>query len=86
MIELPQLSRQRGLRGRFLVDDDLSRAWHAGGTTFRCRLRALTTGVDAFPSLHIQTFDPATGTYVMFVTEPIALSVRRRRMGKNLST
>jgi len=82
MIELPQLSRQRGLRGRFLVDDDLSRAWHAGGTTFRCRLRALTTGVDAFPSLHIQTFDPATGTYVMFVTEPIALSVAPQEDGQ----
>lgn len=75
MIELPRLSIQRGLRGRFLVDDDLSRVWHLGGTTFRCRLRALTTGVEAFPSLHIQTFDPATGAYVMLVTEPIALSV-----------
>jgi hypothetical protein len=82
MIELPRLSHQRGLRGRFLVDDDLSRVWHPDGTIFRCRLRALTTGVEAFPSLHIQTFDPATGAYVMLVTEPIALSVAPQDNGQ----
>ncbi|CAA6677937.1 MULTISPECIES: BatD family protein [unclassified Lentimonas] len=75
MIELPRLSQQRGLRGRFLVDDDLGRVWRGNGTTFRCRLRALTTGVDAFPSLQIQTFDPDTGEYVMRSTEPIGLIV-----------
>jgi len=75
MIDLPRLSRQRGLRGRFLVDDDLGRTWRTDGTTFRCRLRALTTGVEAFPSLHIQTFNPATGKYEMLTTEPVALNV-----------
>ena len=75
MIELPRLSRQRGLRGRFLVDDDLGRTWRTDGTTFRCRLRALTTGVEAFPSLQIQTFDPEVGAYVMIATEPVVLSV-----------
>ena len=75
MIELPRLSQQRGLRGRFLVDDDLGRVWREDGTTFRCRLRALTTGVDAFPSLQIQTFDPEAGEYVMRSTEPIDLVV-----------
>ena len=75
MIDLPRLSRQRGLRGRFLVDDDLGRTWRTDGTTFRCRLRALTTGVEAFPSLHIQTFNPATGKYEMLATEPVVLSV-----------
>ena len=75
MIDLPRLSQQRGLRGRFLVDDDLGRVWRADGTTFRCRLRALTTGVKAFPSLHIQTFNPATGKYEMLTTEPVALNV-----------
>ena len=73
MIELPRLSRQRGLRGRFLVDDDLGRTWRTDGTTFRCRLRALTTGVEAFPSLQIQTFDPEVGAYVMIATEPVVL-------------
>ena len=75
MIDLPRLSQQRGFRGRFLVDDDLGRVWRADGTTFRCRLRALTTGVEAFPSLHIQTFNPATGKYEMLTTEPVALNV-----------
>ncbi len=75
MIDLPRLSQQRGLRGRFLVDDDLGRTWRADGTTFRCRLRALTTGVEAFPALQIQAFDPETGAYVMVATEPVALSV-----------
>lgn len=75
MIELPRLSQQRGLRGRFLVDDDLSRMWRADGTTFGGRLRVLTTGVEAFPTLHIQTFNPATGAYAMLTTEPVALSV-----------
>jgi tetratricopeptide (TPR) repeat protein len=75
MIELPKLSQQRGLRGRFLVDDDLGRTWRADGTTFRCRLRALTTGVDAFPALQIQAFDAEAGDYVMVATEPVALSV-----------
>ena len=75
MIELPQLSQQRGLRGRFLVDDDLGRVWRADGTTFRGRLRALTTGVEAFPALQIQAFDTETGAYVMVATEPVALSV-----------
>jgi hypothetical protein len=64
MIELPRLSRQHGLRGRFLVDDDLGRVWRADGTTFRCRLRVLTTGVEAFPSLQIQAFDPEAGADV----------------------
>lgn len=75
MIDLPQLSRQRGLRGRFLVDDDLGRVWRADGTTFRCRLRALTTDVEAFPALQIQAFDPDKGAYVMVETEAVALSV-----------
>ena len=75
MIDLPRLSQQRGLRGRFLVDDDLGRTWRTDGTTFRCRLRALTTGVKAFPSLQIQTFNPATGKYEMLTTEPVALNV-----------
>ena len=75
MIELPRLSQQRGLRGRFLVDDDLGRTWRTDGTTFRCRLRALTTGVKAFPSLQIQMFDPEVGAYVMIATKPVVLSV-----------
>lgn len=75
MIELPLLSRQRGLRGRFLVDDDMSRVWRADGTTFGGRLRILSTGVAAFPALDIQTFDPAIRSYSMLMTEPVALTV-----------
>ena len=75
MIELPRLSRQRGLRGRFLVDEDMSHVWRADGSTFGGRLRVLTTGVDAFPTLHIQTFDTATSAYAMLTTEPVALRV-----------
>lgn len=75
MIELPLLSRQRGLRGRFLVDENMSRVWRSDGTTFGGRLRVLSTAVAAFPALHIQTFDPATRSYSMLMTEPVALTV-----------
>lgn len=83
MIEFPQLSRQRGLRGRFLVDDQLDRLWHADGTTFRTRLRALSTDVEAFPALRIQAFDPEAGAYVMRSTEPVVLHVAPSEGGQD---
>ncbi|MEM1222570.1 MAG: hypothetical protein AAGH40_07375, partial [Verrucomicrobiota bacterium] len=76
MIEFPQLSRQRGLRGRFLVDDNLGRFWRADGTTFRGRIRALSTDVQAFPSLSIQVFDTNNGDYEMLLTEPQPLEIQ----------
>jgi hypothetical protein len=76
MIELPQLSMQRGLRGRFFVDDNLARIWRDDGTTFRCRLRALTTSIEAFPALQVQVFDPEIGDYTMVSTEPVGLTVK----------
>lgn len=76
MLELPKLSRQPGLRERFLVDDHTSRRWHQEGTLFRTRLRALSTSVQAFPSLELQIFDPETGRFTLTRTEPIPLRVR----------
>ncbi|MGJ8635021.1 MAG: hypothetical protein ACSHX7_13975, partial [Luteolibacter sp.] len=58
MISLPPLSQQPGLRGRFLVDDEPQLLWHENGTTFRTRLRALSTSVKALPALSFQLFDP----------------------------
>ncbi|MDG1668948.1 MAG: hypothetical protein P8I96_08495 [Opitutae bacterium] len=75
MIDLPVLSQQQALRGHFLVDDDLVRLWRADGTTFRCRLRALSTNIEAFPALRIQTFDTKLGAYIMRMTEPVELRV-----------
>ncbi|MEM7790622.1 MAG: hypothetical protein AAF546_04405, partial [Verrucomicrobiota bacterium] len=76
MIEFPQLSRQRGLRGRFLVDDNLGRFWRADGTTFRGRIRALSTDVRAFPSLSIQFFDTEKREYGILLTDPQPLKVQ----------
>jgi len=75
MIEFPEMNRQSGLRGRFLLDDQLDRLWRADGTTFRARVRALTTDVAAFPGLRIQTFDTECGEYAMLSTDPVPLSV-----------
>ena len=76
MLELPALSHQPGLRGRFLVDDNCERLWQENGTLFRTRLRALTTSVQAFPSLRFQVFDPAAGKFAVISTEPIPLLVK----------
>ena len=82
MLELPQLSLQRGLRGRFLIDDELDRLWRpGGGTTFRTRLRVLSADVVAFPALRIQAFDPQVGRYVMLSTEPVPLEVGPNEAG-----
>lgn len=75
MVEFPQLSRQKGLRGRFLVDDQLGELWKEGGTVFRTRLRALTTEVSAFPTLSIQVFNTETGEYEIISTAPSLLKV-----------
>jgi hypothetical protein len=83
MLAFPQLSRQRGLRGRFLIDDQLDRLWHAEGTTFRTRVRALSADVAAFPALQVQVFDPEAGAYVMLSTEPVALEVAPSEAGQN---
>lgn len=74
MIELPTLSYQPGLRERFLVDNELSRLWHVNGTIFKTRLRALSTKVEAFPSLEFLVFDPQTGKYIKHTTAPIELT------------
>ncbi len=73
MIELPKLSHQSGLRKRFLVDNDLSKIWHEDGTLFRTRLRALSTTVQAFPSLQFLVFNPKTGDYEKYSTQAIPL-------------
>lgn len=75
MLELPLLSQQPVLRERFLVDDNYGRLWHEQGTTFRTRLRVLSTLVQAFPSLQLQVFDPESGSYVIRRTEAIPLKV-----------
>lgn len=76
MLELPPLSHQQGLRGRFLVDDAYGRLWQEKGTIFQTRLRALTTSVRALPSMRFQVFDPASGGYQMLVTDAIPLVVK----------
>ncbi len=75
MIELPALRHERSLRGRFLVDDQVGRLWRADGTRFSARVRPLSVGVEAFPSLHFQSFNPETGRYEIVTTEPVPLTV-----------
>ncbi len=79
LLDLPPLSHQPALRGRFLVDDNYARLWKEKGTIFRTRLRALTTSIRAFPSLRFQVFDPAAGNFSMISTEPIPLLVKSNK-------
>ena len=75
MLDLPDLSRQFGLRKRFLVDPDYGRLWHPAGSEFRVRLRPLTTSIPAFPALRFQIFNPQTARYEIRSSEPIPLRV-----------
>ncbi|WP_442508864.1 hypothetical protein SH528x_000399 [Novipirellula sp. SH528] len=76
MLELPPLSLQRSLRGRFHVASELGRTWHFDGTSFRIRVRPLTTNITAFPSLRIQVFDADAGDYHFVQTAAVPLNVR----------
>lgn len=82
MLDLPALSDQSGLRGRFLIDNEMSRLWHAEGSLFRTRLRALSTSIRAFPALHFLALDPETGRYIKQSTAPIPLKTLPS-MGQN---
>lgn len=75
MLELPLLSHFTNLRERFIIDDNYSRVWHPGGTTFRTRIRALSTSTQAFPSLPMQLFNTSEGKFELYSTEPIPLKV-----------
>ncbi|WP_372723724.1 hypothetical protein [Novipirellula sp.] len=75
MLELPPLSLQRSLRGRFHVSSEMGRTWHPDGTSFRIRVRPLTTNITAFPSLRIQVFDADAGEYRFIQTAAIPLKV-----------
>ena len=75
MIELPALTQQPGLRGSFLVDPNYGRLWHPEGTTFRTRIRALSTSIRAIPALRFRTFDPESGQFTTHQTEPIPLTL-----------
>ncbi|TWT84100.1 hypothetical protein CA13_55760 [Planctomycetes bacterium CA13] len=78
MLELPSLERQRSLRGRFRTSSELSRKWHPDGTSFRARMRPLTTKVTALPSMQIQLFDEELGGYRFLQTAAVPLRVRPR--------
>ncbi|EMI20025.1 Tetratricopeptide TPR_2 repeat protein [Rhodopirellula maiorica SM1] len=75
MLELPPLSLQRSLRGRFHVASEMGRTWHPDGTSFRIRVRPLTTNITAFPSLRIQVFDADAGEYHFIQTAAVPLKV-----------
>ncbi len=76
MIDLPPLRLQPKLRGRFLEDPQVARIWRADGTTFNARVRALSVGVDAFPSIEFQVFNPETARYEILTTDPVPLTVK----------
>ena len=75
MIDLPALDVQRALRGRFRAGNEYGRTWYEDGTGFTGRVRPLTTGVNALPSLQVQVFDPGTGSYQTLQTEAQELTV-----------
>ena len=75
MINLPALNVQRALRGRFRAGNEYDRTWYEDGTGFTGRVRPLTTGVNALPSLQVQVFNPGTGAYQTLQTEAQELTV-----------
>lgn len=75
MIDLPALDLQRALRGRFRASNEYGRTWYEDGTGFTGRVRPLTTGVNAFPSLQVQVFNPVAGAYQTLQTEAQELTV-----------
>ncbi|MEM7673008.1 MAG: tetratricopeptide repeat protein [Verrucomicrobiota bacterium] len=75
MIALPSLTSQRGLRSKFLIDQDFARQWQATGSLFRTRFRPLITTIKSFPSLSFKTFDPSTEQYVIRSTRAVPLTV-----------
>lgn len=75
MLELPLLRNFSDIRERFVIDKNYSRIWHPSGTTFRTRIRALSTSTQAFPSIPIQLFNPSTGEFELHSTDPIPLKI-----------
>lgn len=57
--------------------EDLPR--RAGTRMFRTTVRAIDPSVNEIPSIKLPTFDPETGTYRIFSSEPIPLQVRAVR-------
>ncbi|MEM9280399.1 MAG: hypothetical protein AAGA96_01105 [Verrucomicrobiota bacterium] len=75
MLELPPLSVQRSLRGRFRPSDEYGRSWHADGSEFLARARVLSTRVQAFPALEFEVFDPIKKEFTFIRTNPLPLTV-----------
>jgi hypothetical protein len=78
MLDLPPLKLQPSLRAHFLVDSEIGRLWQERGTTFKNRLRTLSSHLSAFPALRFQVFDPQTSRYIWKETDPQSLKISSR--------
>ncbi len=76
MLDLPLLSAQRSLRGRFRPGTEFGRTWYEDGTGFLGRVRVLSTQVTALPSMEFEIFDPEKGAYTILRTEAQSLTVQ----------
>ena len=75
MLDLPPLSLQQSLRGRFHVSEEYGRKWYPDGTGFRARVRPLTTKITAFPSIRVPIFDPSNNAYYNLQTQSVPVVV-----------
>jgi hypothetical protein len=74
---LPDLSCQPGFSGFFRLNDLPAAAKNEEGTKeFHLVLIPLTSLAQSVPSIEISSFDPATGSYKIQRTEPLAVTVQ----------
>lgn len=75
MVDLPALGNQKRLRTRFVIDGEYRRFWDEEGSLFKTRIRPLSTSITALPSIEFQIFNPHTGSFETYKTDPIPLTI-----------
>ncbi|MEM9158093.1 MAG: hypothetical protein AAGB46_03515 [Verrucomicrobiota bacterium] len=75
MLAIPDLSRQKGLRHRFWVGQEVGELWKPRGRIFKARVRPLSESVAYVPSLSFQVFDSDKGAYRELRTKSIPIEV-----------
>ncbi|MFC5051475.1 hypothetical protein ACFPK9_12760 [Rubritalea spongiae] len=75
-LELPKLNEQPDIDERFLVTGDFGKVWHDGSTSFKQRIRILSTTIQHIPPLHFKLFNPDSGHYETVNTPTIPLEVK----------
>ncbi|MGJ8673437.1 hypothetical protein [Rubritalea sp.] len=74
-LELQELNEQPNLDERFLITGDFGKVWHQGATSFKQRMRILSTSIQSIPPLDFTIFNIDTGNYEIITTPSIPLTV-----------